>query len=133
VFAFDGPRLAAVRRFVRGEGVAAGLDDDRVFDLVLAAGELAANSVRHGGGRGTVRVWTESESEDESETGADEHRLLVVEVADAGRLDDPLAGRRPAAPHQLSGRSLLMVHRLADLVRTTTSVSGTTTRTYWWR
>jgi anti-sigma regulatory factor (Ser/Thr protein kinase) len=129
VFAFDGPRLAAARRFVRGEGAAAGLDDDRVCDLVLAAGELAANSIRHGGGRGTVRVWTESESGDES----DEHGLLVVEVADAGRLDDPLAGRRPAGPHQLGGRGLLMVHHLADLVRTTTGPGGTATRTYWCR
>lgn len=133
VFAFDGPRLAAARRFVRDEGTAVGLDDDRVFDLVLAAGELAANSIRHGGGRGTVRVWTEDES------GAGPHDrppgrgLLVVEVADAGRLDDPLAGRRPATPHQLNGRGLLMVNHLADLVRTTTGPGGTTTRTYWRR
>ena len=104
-----------------------------MFDLVLAAGELAANSIRHGGGRGTVRVWTEIDSDDDAETGADERDLLVVEVADAGRLDDPLAGRRPAAPHQLSGRGLLMVHHLADLVRTTTGPGGTTTRTYWRR
>jgi anti-sigma regulatory factor (Ser/Thr protein kinase) len=133
VFAFDGPRLAAARRFVRGEGAASGLEDDRVSDLVLATGELAANSIRHGGGRGTVRVWTEMDSTDETESGADECGLLVVEVADAGRLDDPLAGRRPAAPHQLNGRGLLMVHHLADLVRTTTGPGGTTTRTYWWR
>ena len=46
VFAFDGPRLSAARRFVNGEGVALGLDGDRVFDLVLAVGELAANSIR---------------------------------------------------------------------------------------
>jgi anti-sigma regulatory factor (Ser/Thr protein kinase) len=124
VFAFDGPRLAAARRFAQGEGVAAGLDDDRVLDLVLAVGELAANSIRHGGGRGTVRVWTEP---------ADDRGLLVVEVADAGRLDDPLAGRRPATPHQRGGRGLLMVHHLADLVRTFTGPGGTTTRTYWRR
>jgi len=63
----------------------------------------------------------------------DERDLLVVEVADAGRLDDPLAGRRPAPPHQLGGRGLLMVHHLADLVRTTTGPGGTATRTYWRR
>jgi anti-sigma regulatory factor (Ser/Thr protein kinase) len=137
VFAFDAPRLAAARRFVRGEGAAAGLDAERVFDLVLAAGELAANSIRHGGGRGTVRVWTEGDTDGgtASVTGAppDGRDLLVVEVADAGRLDDPLAGRRPAPPHQLGGRGLLMVHHLADLVRTTTGPGGTTTRTYWRR
>ena len=124
VFAFDGRRLAAARRFAGAEGAAAGLDDDRVFDLVLATGELAANSIRHGGGRGTVRVWTEAEP--------DAPGPLVVEVADAGRLDDPLAGRRPAGPDQRGGRGLLMVHHLADLVRTATGPDGTTTRT-WWR
>jgi anti-sigma regulatory factor (Ser/Thr protein kinase) len=125
VFAFDGPRLAAARRFVRAEATAAGLDGDRVFDLVLAVGELAANSIRHGGGRGAVRVWPEA-----GEDGSD---LLVAEVADGGRLADPLAGRRPATQHQLSGRGLLMVHHLADLVRTSTGPCGTTTRTYWRR
>jgi anti-sigma regulatory factor (Ser/Thr protein kinase) len=124
-FAFDAPRLAAARRFVRAEGTAAGLDGDRVFDLVLAVGELAANSIRHGGGHGTVRVWTEPEHD-----GRD---LFIVEVADAGRLSDPLAGRRPATVHQLNGRGLLMVHHLADLVRTSTGPDGTTTRTYWRR
>jgi Histidine kinase-like ATPase domain/MEDS: MEthanogen/methylotroph, DcmR Sensory domain len=89
-----------------------------------AVGELAANSIRHGGGRGTVRVWTEP---------GDDRGLLVVEVADAGRLDDPLAGRRPATPHQRGGRGLLMVHHLADLVRAFSGPGGTTTRTYWRR
>jgi anti-sigma regulatory factor (Ser/Thr protein kinase) len=125
VFAFDGPRLAAARRFVRKEASAAGLEGERVLDLVLAVGELAANSIRHGGGRGTVRVWTEP-----AEDGGD---LLVAEVADGGRLTDPLAGRRPATTGQLSGRGLLMVHHLADLVRTSTGPGGTTTRTYWRR
>jgi anti-sigma regulatory factor (Ser/Thr protein kinase) len=135
VFAFDGPRLAAARRFVGGEGAASGLDDDRVFDLVLATGELAANSIRHGGGRGTVRVWTEPERVEAGDAGTDraDRGLLVVEVADSGRLADPLAGRRPAGPHQLSGRGLLMVHHLADLVRTSSGPGGTTTRTYWRR
>jgi anti-sigma regulatory factor (Ser/Thr protein kinase) len=123
VFAFDGPRLAAARRFVRGEAVAAGIGGDRLFDLVLAVGELAANSIRHGGGEGTVRVWDET-----ADDGSD---LLVAEVADAGTLLDPLAGRRPASTSQLGGRGLLMVHHLADLVRTSTGPDGTATRTYW--
>ena len=125
VFAFDGPRLAAARRFARDVGAAAGLDADRTLDLVLAVGELAANSIRHGGGRGCVRVWVE--------TTPDGGELLVAEVSDAGRLRDPLAGRRPATVHQLGGRGLLMVHSLADLVRTTSGPDGTTTRTYWRR
>ena len=86
-------------------------------------------------------MWTEGDTDSGPESGSaavtgappDGRDLLVVEVADAGRLDDPLAGRRPAPPHQLGGRGLLMVHHLADLVRTTTGPGGTTTRTYWQR
>jgi hypothetical protein len=66
-------------------------------------------------------VWTE--------TDQDGNELLVAEVADAGRLTDTLAGRRPATACQRSGRGLL--HHLADLVRI---LHGrTTTRTYWRR
>jgi anti-sigma regulatory factor (Ser/Thr protein kinase) len=119
-FAFDPDRLAAARRFARRHAAAAGLDEERVLDVVLVVGELAANSIRHGGGRGVLRVWAEDD-------------LLVAEVHDAGRLDDPLAGRRPASQQQLSGRGLLMVHHLADLVRTFTGPGGTTTRTFWRR
>jgi anti-sigma regulatory factor (Ser/Thr protein kinase) len=119
-FPFDAARLAAARRFARRQADAVGLDEERVLDLVLAVGELAANSIRHGGGRGVLRLWTEDD-------------LLVAEIHDAGRLDDPLAGRRPASQEQLSGRGLLMVQHLADLVRTFTGPGGTTTRTYWRR
>jgi anti-sigma regulatory factor (Ser/Thr protein kinase) len=80
-------------------------------------GKLAANTVRRGGGAGLVRTWIEGHH-------------LVCEVHDAGRLDDPLAGRRPADGHQLSGRGLLVVNHLADLVRTHTHPDGTTTRVF---
>jgi anti-sigma regulatory factor (Ser/Thr protein kinase) len=116
-FVFDASTLRAARRFAAIEGGRAGLDEDRLDDFVLVIGELAANSIRHGGGRGTVRVWVEA-------------GLLVGEVCDAGRLDDLLTGRRPAADTQLSGRGLLMVQHVADLVRTHTGPDGTTNRAY---
>ncbi len=47
---------------------------------MLAVNELAANSVRHGGGRGELHVWHEDDA-------------LVCEVRDAGCITDPLAGR----------------------------------------
>lgn len=117
VFPFDAPRLSPARQFAAAEARRAGLDDDRVDDFVLAIGELAANSIRHGGGRGTLRIWSED-------------GLLAGEVSDAGRLTDPLAGRRRAGLRQMSGRGLLLVHHLADLVRTHTGPDGTTTRVY---
>jgi anti-sigma regulatory factor (Ser/Thr protein kinase) len=77
----------------------------------------AANSVRHGGGHGVLRIWTED-------------GMLAAEIGDRGVLADPLAGRRRADDRQLGGRGLLIVHHLADLVRTHTGPGGTTTRIY---
>ncbi|MHA6794435.1 anti-sigma factor RsbA family regulatory protein [Pseudonocardia bannensis] len=116
-FPFGKDRLSAARRLVADHAARAGLDEERVGDLVLAAGELAANSLRHGGGEGLLRLWEE-----------DDH--LVCEISDSGYIADPLAGRRPVALGQLSGRGLKMVHYFADLVRTHTSPVGTTTRVY---
>jgi anti-sigma regulatory factor (Ser/Thr protein kinase) len=107
--------LAQIRRFVAKYANHAGLD--RVDDLVLAVDELAANSIRHGGGTGSVSLWTES-------------GYVVSQVADHGYLGDPLAGRTPAPVDQYGGRGLLMVNHLADLVRTHTTPDGTAIRVY---
>jgi anti-sigma regulatory factor (Ser/Thr protein kinase) len=115
--AFDAPLLGVARRLAADVAPRAGLPEDRVDDFVLAVGELAANSVRHGGGRGTLCVWVED-------------GMLAGEVRDSGRLDDPLAGRRRAAATSLGGRGLHLVHHVADLVRTVVSGAGTTTRIY---
>ena len=55
--AFAAGDLAGVRRFVARRAQAAGLAASRCDDLVLAVNEVASNSVRHGGGRGTLRIW----------------------------------------------------------------------------
>jgi anti-sigma regulatory factor (Ser/Thr protein kinase) len=117
VLAFGGTQLRDARHAAAKHAQAAGFDEDRVDDIVLVAGELVANSARHGGGAGTLRTWVED-------------AYFVCEVEDTGTLDDPLAGRRPADGHQLSGRGLLVVHHLADLVRVHTRPGGTTTRAY---
>lgn len=92
-----------------------GLPLARHSDLELAVAELTTNSVVHGGGQGTLRIWAE-----------DSH--VVCQVEDRGHLDDPLAGRRPPLPGRPGGRGLLLVHCLTDLVRTHTHTHGTTTR-----
>ena len=51
--------LHELRRFVVARATAAGLTQSRAEDMVLAANEIASNSLLHGGGTGTVRVWTD--------------------------------------------------------------------------
>jgi anti-sigma regulatory factor (Ser/Thr protein kinase) len=114
---FDADGLPEVRRFTVDQGSRLGLTPRRVDDLELVADELAANAILHGDGTGTVRIWT-----------GDDH--VVCEVAGAGRIVDPLAGRIPVTLEQEAGRGLLLVNYLADLVRVYTADTGTTVRTY---
>jgi anti-sigma regulatory factor (Ser/Thr protein kinase) len=114
---FDADALPEARSFAVREAGRLGLAEDRRQDLMLAVAELTTNSVVHGGGTGTLRVW------------ADGHRI-VCEVHDRVRLTDPLAGRRPPARDQLGGRGLMLVHYVTDLVRLHTAPDGTTVRFY---
>ena len=111
--------LPAVRRTVRQFARSCGLPEEKIADLELAASELAANSVRHGGGTGSVGMWREPDA-------------VVVEFTDAGRLDDPLAGRRRPEDRQASGMGLYLVHQLCDLVQVRTGPAGTTVRISTW-
>ncbi|MEO8691057.1 MAG: sensor histidine kinase, partial [Solirubrobacteraceae bacterium] len=51
--------LVDLRHVTAAEAERAGLSRQRTHDLVLAVHEVATNSVRHGGGRGVLRVWLE--------------------------------------------------------------------------
>jgi anti-sigma regulatory factor (Ser/Thr protein kinase) len=113
--AFGPATQAGLRKLVAGHAAAAGLDPARTADLVLAVDEVASNSLRHGGGRGTLRIWREE--------GA-----LVCEVRDAGRIENPLAGRERPAPDRDGGRGLWMVNQLCDLVQLRTFPSGAVVR-----
>ncbi|MBZ3906004.1 sensor histidine kinase [Streptomyces griseiscabiei] len=114
---FDAQALPGARAFAVREAGRLGIAGDRVQDLTLAVAELTTNSVVHGGGSGTLRIWAEGGQ-------------IVCEVHDRGRLTDPLAGRRPPARDQLGGRGLLLVHYVTDLVRLHTAEDGTTVRFY---
>lgn len=107
--------LARVRALVSEEAGRAGLPIGRCGEMVLAVDELATNSIRHGGGSGTVRVWR-----------GEGH--LTCEVSDAGRIKDPLAGRMRPRPHSHDGRGLWLVNHLCDLVQIRTGAHGTTVR-----
>ncbi|GAB1513202.1 anti-sigma factor RsbA family regulatory protein [Actinophytocola sp. KF-1] len=109
--------LPAARQWVTDRAAVLGLAPHRLPDLELIANELVVNGIVHGGGSAHVRLWAD-----------DEH--LVCEVTDPGQWTDPLAGRRPPVEGQLSGRGLLLVHGLSDLVRTHTAPGRTTIRAY---
>jgi anti-sigma regulatory factor (Ser/Thr protein kinase) len=114
-FGFDGTTVPNLRAIVGVEAAEAGLPDHRTADLVLATSEVAANSVIHGGGIGMARIWRQP--------GA-----LVAEVRDAGRLEQPLAGRVRPQPAQAGGRGLWIANQLCDLVQIRSGRGGTRVR-----
>jgi anti-sigma regulatory factor (Ser/Thr protein kinase) len=99
--------LGTVRGLVESTATRAGLDEARSQDLVMAVNELATNSVRHGGGEGHVRLW--------SEPGG-----LICEVRDRGTIADPLAGRRRPSGEHSGGYGLWLANGLCDLVQVRT-------------
>jgi anti-sigma regulatory factor (Ser/Thr protein kinase) len=112
---FDLADLSRVRQRVRDAANTAGLPRGAAEDLVTAANELAANSVMHGGGAGTLRLWREEER-------------LLVEVTDGGTIERPLAGRLRPDLDQEGGRGLWLANRLCDLVQIRSGEEGTTVR-----
>jgi anti-sigma regulatory factor (Ser/Thr protein kinase) len=115
VLEFDVGTLATVRRLVEGGAERAGLGFPEATDMVLAASELAANSIVHGGGSGTLRIWRE-------------RGRLVVEVEDRGLIEQPLVGRMRPVPDQPGGRGLWLANQLCDLVQIRSGTPGTTVR-----
>jgi anti-sigma regulatory factor (Ser/Thr protein kinase) len=101
---FDLDTLTDLRTAVRGQAAELGLTDHRVSDFVLVADELAANSVRHGGGGGVLRLWRQGSS-------------AICEVHDVGVITDPLVGRRrPDFANTVGGAGLWTANRLCDLL-----------------
>jgi anti-sigma regulatory factor (Ser/Thr protein kinase) len=112
VVPFDEQGMARARDESDRWATAAGLSQERRTDWLLAVGEAISNSVRHGGGRGTLRMWC-------AEGG------LVAEIRDQGVLADPLTGRRRPDPRAATGgRGMWMMHQLCDLVEIRAAAPG---------
>jgi anti-sigma regulatory factor (Ser/Thr protein kinase) len=105
--------LRSVRGSVAHYAGQAGLTADRLADLVIAVGEVIANTLRHTGEGGTLCIWhTRTE--------------VICEVSDSGWIADPLVGRRrPAGP---GGLGLWVVHQVCDLVEFRSGAGGTCIR-----
>jgi anti-sigma regulatory factor (Ser/Thr protein kinase) len=114
-FEFDRTGLFDVRQRVASLTTAAGLPDPEATDLVIAASEVAANSIVHGGGTGTLHVWREG-------------GRLLVEVEDRGSIAEPLVGRLRPAASQVGGRGLWLANQFCDLVQIRSALTGTAVR-----
>jgi anti-sigma regulatory factor (Ser/Thr protein kinase) len=115
VLPFTSGTLAGVRRLVALRAADARLTEERSGDLVLAVNELATNSIRHGGGGGVLRIWQTGDT-------------LICEVADAGRIADPLAGRRRPVSGQSGGHGLWLCNQVCELVQLRTFATGSVVR-----
>jgi len=113
--AFRRGSLRSVRPFVSGCASSAGFSPAKLGDLLLAATEVASNSIRHAGGEGRMRVWREG-------------RVLICEVQDSGRIDQPLVGRERPADGQLGGYGLWLANQLCDLVQVRSFPVGSVVR-----
>jgi anti-sigma regulatory factor (Ser/Thr protein kinase) len=110
--------LAGVREFTATRARRAGLSPRQVTDLVIALDELAANTLAHTSGPGTLTLWATDDA-------------VIGQVQDRGQITDPLPGRvRPAPDAAAGGRGLWVVHQVCDRVEIRTGPAGTTVRVY---
>jgi anti-sigma regulatory factor (Ser/Thr protein kinase) len=115
VQAFGAGDLAEVRKLVALRARGAGLTSSRADDLVLAVNEVASNSIRHAGGAGMLRIWSDGDT-------------LLCEVQDRGRLRDPLAGRRRPDFTGSGGQGLWITNQVCDLVQLRSFSDGSAVR-----
>jgi anti-sigma regulatory factor (Ser/Thr protein kinase) len=82
----------------------------------MAVAELAANTLAHTSGPGTLTLWAVDDE-------------VICQVQDQGQITDPLAGRlRPAPDAPGGGRGLWVVHQVCDQVEIRSGRAGTTVR-----
>jgi anti-sigma regulatory factor (Ser/Thr protein kinase) len=112
---FDRDSLYALRAAVAAHAAHLGAPPDRVSHLVIVASELASNAVRHGGGKGRLRLWRVD--------GA-----VRCEVSDGGpgMADPDAVGTAHPSVLALNGRGLWIVRRLAADVSIDSTEQGTT-------
>ena len=77
---------------------------------------MATNALKHAGGRGRVRIWSETAQ-------------VICEVADSGPgFSDPFTGHTPPAARDAPGWGLWNSRQLCDLVQLRSGDDGTVVR-----
>jgi anti-sigma regulatory factor (Ser/Thr protein kinase) len=105
--------LAKVRQFVRDQAALTELPVNRIGDLVIAVSELAANTLRHTNGYGSLHIW--------SAPGE-----VICQVRDSGHISDPLVGSIRPDSEAANGHGLWVVRQLCDAVNIQSDPGGTT-------
>jgi anti-sigma regulatory factor (Ser/Thr protein kinase) len=109
--------LADLRRFVEAGATQVGLPSEQVQDLVLAANEVATNSLVHAAGSGVMHLWADAETAE-----------IVCDLCDDGCISELLSGRIAPALLARHGWGLWMVNQVCDLVEMRSGQWGTNIR-----
>ncbi|NUR70925.1 MAG: ATP-binding protein [Hamadaea sp.] len=118
---FVAGQLYQVRQTVVAHAQSGGAGPTTVEAVLLIASELAVNAIRHGGGRGQLRLWRTSDAV-----------YCQVEDAGPGIAEPESAGADPSAEDeggQPGRRGLWIVRMVADEFAIETSSAGTTVTT----
>jgi anti-sigma regulatory factor (Ser/Thr protein kinase) len=111
---FDAGTLHRLRAAVAAHASDLGLTRPDVERIIIVAGELATNAVRHGGGRGRLRLWRDQ-------------MLLGCQVNDHGPgIPDCTIGATRPDPMAASGFGMWICRRLSDNLIVTADPSGST-------
>ncbi|MFF3707346.1 anti-sigma factor RsbA family regulatory protein [Streptomyces phaeochromogenes] len=121
-------RSAHVRRAVSAYVCGLGVSERLTHDIVNAVHETVVNSVRHGGGRGVLRLRSDSE-------------YVICEISDPGTPPAPSAppppppfpGHLPPDPSAANGHGMWVVRQLSDLATQTLDPTGSVVRLYFRR
>jgi len=112
--------LRPVRALVAAFAQRSGLSPARRTDLVIAASEVAANTLRHTGGAGVISLWaTDTE--------------VLCQLDDSGYITDPLAGHWRHDRNLPGGQGLWLVNQVCDLAEISSSSAGTSIRLHMYR
>ena len=112
---FDSETLSAMRSEVTHFTISVGLPAARATHYITAVNEVASNSLRYGGGSGSVVVWRDGDK-------------VVCEVRDNGVYNQPLADRVAPGADPMDRRGLWLANQLCDLVQIRSLPGGTAVR-----
>lgn len=109
----DADGLYAMRASVLAHAGSMGASTRTAERLLIVASELITNAIRHGGGRGRLRLWSDD-------------TRVYCEITDRGPgIDNPDRGHNRPDPAAVSGRGLWISRQLSDDLVITTGPDGT--------